>query len=150
MTKYNLYTLLHRNYSWTVTLPDGSVQSGQSVREIPVRIPRIQRDYAEGRSTEMIERKRYNLLNDMLDVVYGIRENLSFDFIYGYLTNNGESVSDGWQDTNQYLNVAFEPLDGQGTDRGVRGARAGLGRRAHGLGEGYVRQAGDHWEREIS
>ena len=113
MTKYNLYTLLHRNYSWTVTLPDGSVQSGQSVREIPVRIPRIQRDYAEGRSTEMIERKRYNLLNDMLDVVYGIRENLSFDFIYGYLTNNGESVSDGWQDTNQYLNVAFEPLDGQ-------------------------------------
>lgn len=113
MAKYNLYTLLHRNYSWTVTLPDGSVQSGLSVREIPVRIPRIQRDYAEGRNTEMIERKRYNLINDMLDVVYGIRKDLSFDFIYGYMTYNGKTISEGWQDANKYPNVAFEPLDGQ-------------------------------------
>ena len=113
MAKYNLYTLLHRTYSWTVTLPNGIVQSGVEVREIPVRIPKIQRDYAEGRNTEMIERKRHNLLNDMLDVIYGYRKALSFDFIYGYMINNGETISEGWQDAGKYPNIAFEPLDGQ-------------------------------------
>lgn len=113
MAKYSLYTLLHRNYSWTVTLPNGIIQSGTDVREIPIRIPKIQRDYAEGRTTEMVERKRHNLLNDMLDTVYGIRKELSFDFIYGYMIDNGKTVSEGWQDVKKYPNIAFEPLDGQ-------------------------------------
>ncbi len=113
MAKYNLYTLLHRNYPWTITLPNGVVQSGESVRDISVRIPKIQRDYAEGRDTETIERKRYNLLNDMIDVVYSIRKELSFDFVYGYMMNDGENVFEGWEDVKKYPNIAFEPLDGQ-------------------------------------
>ena len=59
-------------------------------------IPKIQRDYAEGRETETINKKRRNLLDDMLKVVYGISSELSLDFVYG-------TEQDG----------AFLPLDGQ-------------------------------------
>ncbi len=112
MAQFNLFTLIHRKYQWSMTLPDGSIHKGASVRDIPVRIPKIQRDYAEGRNSEMIERKRRNLLNDMLDVVYGIRGGLSFDFVYGYMMSNGKIITNnGWQ--NQGTNPAFEPLDGQ-------------------------------------
>lgn len=114
MAIYNLYTLLHRSFTWYQTLPDGSIQSGAAVREIPVRIPMIQRDYAEGRETESVRRKRLNLLHDMLDVVYGIRQNLTFDFVYGYTMGNGQVISGtSWQNKGTYPNVAFEPLDGQ-------------------------------------
>ena len=92
MSEFNLNTLLHRKIAWTVSLPDGSVKSGVSIREVPVRIPRIQRDYAEGRENAGIKSKRDSLLNDMLDVVYGIRKGLSFDFIYGYMMLNGAVV----------------------------------------------------------
>ena len=61
-----------------------------------IRVPKIQRDYAEGRETESVEKKRYNLLSDMLDVVFGIKNTLSLDFVYGIKKNN-----------------VFEPLDGQ-------------------------------------
>lgn len=112
MAQYNFSTLIHRPYQWSMTLPDGSIHNGISVKVIPVRIPKIQRDYAEGRDSEMIERKRRNLLNDMLDVVHGIRGGLSFDFVYGYMMSNGEIITNnGWQ--NQETNPAFEPLDGQ-------------------------------------
>lgn len=111
MTKYNLYTLLHRHYQWTTILPDGRTLSGNSSRDIPICIPKIQRDYAEGRDTEMIERKRRNLLNDMLDVVYGFKTDLSFDFVYGYMIDNGKILDkNSWQDKP---NAVFEPLDGQ-------------------------------------
>ena len=114
MAYYNLQTLLHRTFSWTMTLPNGQTQSGNSVRNIPVRIPKIQRDYAEGRETESIERKRHSLLNDILDVVYGLRPSLSFDFIYGYMRSNGKNLSgNGWQNTQLHPHIAFEPLDGQ-------------------------------------
>lgn len=61
-----------------------------------IRIPKIQRDYAEGRETEFVEKKRYNLLSDMLDVVFGIENTLSLDFVYGIKKKS-----------------VFEPLDGQ-------------------------------------
>lgn len=114
MAQYNLYNLLHRQFQWTQMLPNGSVQSGTGVRDIPICIPKIQRDYAEGRKSEVIERKRYSLLNDMLDVVYGIRENLSFDFVYGYIMSGNTIVAgNAWQNQQICPNVSFEPLDGQ-------------------------------------
>ena len=113
MSEFNLNTLLHREIAWTVSLPDGSVQSGVSIREVPVRIPRIQRDYAEGRENAGIKSKRDSLLNDMLDVVYGIRKGLSFDFIYGYMMLNGAVVKDDSWRQNKEEKVFFEPLDGQ-------------------------------------
>lgn len=61
-----------------------------------IRVPKIQRDYAEGRETESVEKKRYNILSDMLDVVFGKKNTLSLDFVYGTKKNN-----------------FFEPLDGQ-------------------------------------
>ena len=57
MAQYNFCNLLHRQFQWTQTLPDGSVQSGTGIRDIPICIPKIQRDYAEGRNSEAIERK---------------------------------------------------------------------------------------------
>ena len=114
MAQYNLYNLLHRQYLWTQMLPDGSVKSGSGVRNIPICIPKIQRDYAEGRKSEAIERKRYSLLNDMLDVVYGIKEHLSFDFVYGYIMSGNKIVAgNDWQNLQAYPNVTFKPLDGQ-------------------------------------
>lgn len=114
MAQYNFYNLLHRQFQWTQTLPDGSVQSGTGIRNIPICIPKIQRDYAEGRNSEAIERKRYSLLNDMLDVVYGIRKHLSFDFVYGYIMSGNKIVArNDWQNQQAYPNVTFEPLDGQ-------------------------------------
>ncbi len=114
MAQYNLYNLLHRQFQWTQGLPDGTVKSGTGVRNIPICIPKIQRDYAEGRKSEAIERKRYNLLNDMLDVVYGIRTHLSFDFVFGYIMSGNKIVSSNdWQNQQMYPNVRFEPLDGQ-------------------------------------
>lgn len=113
MSEFNLNTLLNRKIAWTVSLPDGSVKSGVSIREVPVRIPRIQRDYAEGRENAGIKSKRDSLLNDMLDVVYGIRKGLSFDFIYGYMMLNGAVVKDDSWRQNKEEKVFFEPLDGQ-------------------------------------
>ncbi len=112
MATYNLNTLLHRTYDKKYILDDGEVIERRVKREMPVRIPRIQRDYAEGRNVESIERKRRNLLNDMLDVIYNIKENLSFDFVYGYIKNSkGDVVVDNsWQNDP---NSVFEPLDGQ-------------------------------------
>lgn len=112
MAIYNLSSLLHRSLVFSQPLPDGTTFSTTIICEIPVCIPPIQRDYAEGRADVMIERKRQNLINDMLDVVYNKRPGLSFDFIYGYLTNNGKkcTLNDAMNISN---NVVFEPLDGQ-------------------------------------
>lgn len=114
MAQYNLYNLLHRQFQWTMMLPDGSVKNGSGVRNIPISIPKIQRDYAEGRETDAIERKRHNLLSDMLDVVYGIRQDLSFDFVYGYIMSKGNIVAgDAWRNQQTCPDATFEPLDGQ-------------------------------------
>lgn len=114
MAGYNLYSLIHRDLEYKMSVPTGEIISRMLQCEIPIRIPKIQRDYAEGRETEMIERKRHSLLNDMLDVVFGVRNDLSFDFVYGYMIDNGISCSiKDWNDYDSHPNVAFEPLDGQ-------------------------------------
>ena len=59
-------------------------------------IPQIQRDYAEGRETESVEKKRTSLLQDMLDVAFDPNKSLSLDFVYGITSKS-----------------VFKPLDGQ-------------------------------------
>lgn len=114
MAAYNFLTLIHRELKYRVEIPGGDFIEGTHKVEIPIRIPKIQRDYAEGRSTEMIERKRLSLLNDMIEVVYGVRNNLSFDFVYGYMIDDSTIVSiKQWNNFQAHPNVAFEPLDGQ-------------------------------------
>ena len=62
-----------------------------------IRMPQIQRDYAEGRRNPKIRDIRRAFLNDLLDSVYSNGQRLlHLDFIYGYDRND-----------------AFEPLDGQ-------------------------------------
>ena len=118
MARYNFDQLLHRKTTFTINLPDGSSISNNTVIDIPVSIPQIQRDYAEGRNDAAIERKRHNMLSDMLDVVYGIKIDLSLDFVYGYLMNAGRrfTFNGGNGSIPHYATPpapVFEPLDGQ-------------------------------------
>lgn len=119
MAAYNLTSLLQRGYDWKIKISDEETISRPTTREIPVRIPKIQRDYAEGREITSIERKRANMINDMLDVVYDSNKSLSLDFVYGYIICGDEILNgDLWQkmDGNNnyiYTNLFFDPLDGQ-------------------------------------
>jgi hypothetical protein len=62
-----------------------------------IRIPSIQRDYAEGRQTTRVTEIRRSFLNELLKIVYSTSDDkLHLDFVYGYSKEG-----------------TFEPLDGQ-------------------------------------
>lgn len=65
--------------------------------EVGIVIPKIQRDYAEGRETESVKRKRENLLGDMLSVIYEPQTSLSLDFVYGTRRDDYFMPLDGQQ-----------------------------------------------------
>ena len=54
MSAINLYQLMH-----------GLIKGNSNPYNIKIVIPKIQRDYAEGRETESVEKKRISLLQDM-------------------------------------------------------------------------------------
>lgn len=64
-----------------------------------VKIPLIQRDYAQGRESEMILRNSF--IDKIKEVLEEANEILNLDFVYGYTEKNGHSEND------------FIPLDGQ-------------------------------------
>ena len=109
-----LTELFHKKLNYQYIIPDGTVYKGVCDAQIPARIPQIQRDYAQGRETESVKRKRKNLLTDMICVLYGDKQRLSFDFVYGYMMENGNvcSIKD-YDDYQKYQNAVFAPLDGQ-------------------------------------
>ncbi len=61
-----------------------------------IRIPKIQRDYAQGRQNQKVDEIRKVFVHTLLLVVKGKRPATKLDFVYGSVNNN-----------------AFEPLDGQ-------------------------------------
>jgi len=61
-----------------------------------LRIPKIQRDYAQGRQSQKVDEIRKVFVHTLLLVVKGKRPTTELDFVYGSNQNN-----------------AFEPLDGQ-------------------------------------
>lgn len=61
-----------------------------------LRIPKIQRDYAQGRQNQKVDEIRKVFVHTLLLVVKGKRPSTELDFVYGCNQNN-----------------AFEPLDGQ-------------------------------------
>ena len=66
------------------------------LRQGKVRIPKIQRDYAQGRTTKKVNEIRKTFVHTLLLVIKGKRPATELDFVYGSKKNN-----------------AFEPLDGQ-------------------------------------
>ena len=66
------------------------------IQQTKVRIPKIQRDYAQGRICRNVNEIRKDFIHTLMLVVKGKRSETELDFIYG-------SNKDG----------AFEPLDGQ-------------------------------------
>ena len=70
--------------------------SGLIEKEGKIRIPKIQRDYAQGRKNKKVEEIRKTFVHTLLLVVKGKRVSTELDFVYG------SNVRD-----------AFEPLDGQ-------------------------------------
>lgn len=61
-----------------------------------IRIPKIQRDYAQGRKSPKVNEIRKNFVHSLIKTVKGEYESLELDFVYGSKRNN-----------------SFEPLDGQ-------------------------------------
>ena len=61
-----------------------------------IRIPKIQRDYAQGRQNQKVDNIRKDFVHTLLLVVKGKRPAAELDFVYGSSRSN-----------------AFEPLDGQ-------------------------------------
>lgn len=61
-----------------------------------IRIPMIQRDYAEGRKNKKVSDIRKNFINELLKPIFGKERDMKLDFVYGYDRDK-----------------AFEPLDGQ-------------------------------------
>ena len=92
MNKYNLTNLL----SDTIEINEG--ETIKKVKLNGIKIPIIQRDYAQGRKSESIIRNRF--LEALFDALENNKE-LELDFVYGsiIMTNNDENV--------------FLPLDGQ-------------------------------------
>ena len=61
-----------------------------------IRIPKIQRDYAQGRRNRRVDEIRQVFIHSLLQVVNGNVDGTELDFVYGSIKND-----------------AFEPLDGQ-------------------------------------
>lgn len=61
-----------------------------------IRIPKIQRDYAQGRRNKRVDEIRQVFIHSLMQVVNGNVEASELDFVYGSIKDN-----------------AFEPLDGQ-------------------------------------
>lgn len=70
-----------------------------------IRIPKIQRDYAQGRLDDKVNEIRKHFVHALMRVVKGQVYEQELDFVYGSDKNNAESDGDFTQ--------AFEPLDGQ-------------------------------------
>ena len=66
------------------------------LKQRKLRIPKIQRDYAQGRQSQKVDEIRKVFVHTLLLVVKGKRPSAELDFVYGSNQNN-----------------AFEPLDGQ-------------------------------------
>lgn len=61
-----------------------------------IEIPKLQRDYAQGRSSDKAKKIRLNFLNKLIEVVDSENNSVELDFIYGNIDND-----------------VFQPLDGQ-------------------------------------
>ncbi len=68
----------------------------QQIEQGYIRIPRIQRGYAQGRQTKKVDGIRKTFLHTLFQVIKGNRASTELDFVYGSMKNG-----------------AFEPLDGQ-------------------------------------
>lgn len=71
-----------------------------------IRIPKIQRDYAQGRINDKVNEIRKRFVHVLMRVVKGEISEQELDFVYG-------SISDKGNEENNKRVKAFEPLDGQ-------------------------------------
>lgn len=122
MPQYNFYQLLHPQILLEediIVENNGEKQilaAGNSIeKERLVRIPQIQRDYAQGRQNDDVRGKRTAFLKGLLDTLYSNPPQLfPIDFIYGYLRDGvGKKVRKLTPQLANNTTIAFEPLDGQ-------------------------------------
>ena len=78
----------------TIFLPYND-KLGKSVEIKKIEIPKIQRDFAYGRTDKKNERKRNNFLDSLYDAVNG--KSITLDFIYGDIKENVLTPLDGQQ-----------------------------------------------------
>lgn len=78
----------------------------QLVSEVgQIRIPAIQRDYAQGRENDKVNEIRKQFVHVLMQVVKGLKSEQELDFVYG-----SQQFEEG---PNNNSIKAFEPLDGQ-------------------------------------
>ena len=78
----------------------------QLINEVgQIRIPAIQRDYAQGRENDKVNEIRKQFVHVLMQVVKGLKSGQELDFIYGSQQSE--------EDPNNNSVEAFEPLDGQ-------------------------------------
>ena len=78
----------------------------QLVSEVgQIRIPAIQRDYAQGRENEKVNEIRKQFVHVLMLVVKGLKSRQELDFVYGSQQSE--------EDPNNKSVESFEPLDGQ-------------------------------------
>lgn len=70
-------------------------KSGKNIEIKRIVIPKIQRDFAYGRTDEKNKRKRDRFLDSLLDAING--EPITLDFIYGDIKENVLTPLDGQQ-----------------------------------------------------
>ncbi len=92
----NKQSLIPKNQNQTMSDKLKTYTFLQQLEQGFIRIPRIQRGYAQGRQTKKVEDIRKTFLHTLFQVIKGDRQSTELDFVYG-------SMKDG----------AFEPLDGQ-------------------------------------
>ncbi|KFC61143.1 hypothetical protein FEM08_00790 [Flavobacterium gilvum] len=67
------------------------------LEEYEIIIPKIQRDYAQGRDDKKVEIIRNNILDDFEKILLGEKEQLNLDFVYGSNENDTIIPLDGQQ-----------------------------------------------------
>ena len=78
----------------------------QLVSEVgQIRIPAIQRDYAQGRENDKVNEIRKQFVHVLMQVIKGLKSRQELDFVYG-----SQQFEEG---LNNDSVKAFEPLDGQ-------------------------------------
>lgn len=107
--------------------------NGESRRDIirQIRIPKIQRPYAQGRSDETSERIRSALLKDLFTALSTSQE-LELNFVYGNIVNTDKGYVLELLDGQQRLTTLFllhwyicarERVEGEARDRIIRALR---------------------------
>jgi len=78
-------------------IKDGKYTFWELIDKVGIKIPIIQRDYAQGRNTNRVQTIRENFLNTIFEVLKDDGKTIDLDFVYGTIKNGYLIPLDGQQ-----------------------------------------------------